>query len=208
MIQQVQFTKLFLLIITIAIALADPANASIKCWKTTKGIRECGYQVPNNYRKTRIEILNKNGVVVRIIDAAKNKAQLAEETRHKKQLAKIAERKRKDRILLRTFTTERDLIIARDNRITAVQGLIEITQSNISSVQFNLRNLREQAGNYERGGKKLPKSLLEKIKHNDTQILNSNKYIKKRLSEITKIKKDYKFSLERFRYLKSQQKRR
>jgi len=201
MIQLSHFTKLIILSITIVFAC--PAQAGIKCWKTTKGVRECGYQVPNDYRKTRIEVLNKNGVVVRIIAAPLNKQQLAEKARRDKELAKIAERKRKDRILLKTFTTERDLIIARDNRVSAVQSLIEITESNINSVQYNLRNLRERAGDYERGGKKLPEELLKDIQKSDSQIEHNNKYIKKRLSEIAKIKKIYKFDLERFRYLKS-----
>ncbi len=194
-------------LLTTAIILSFPAHAGIKCWKTADGVRECGYQVPNEYQKGRIEVLNKNGVVVRIIAAPKNKEELAEDARHKKQLAKIAERKRKDRLLLRTFTTERDLIIARDNKVSAVQSLIEITQSNNNNVQYNLQNLREQAGNYERGGKPLPKSLLEKIKSSDAQISYNNTNIKKRQSEIAKIKKEYKFNLERFRYLKDQQKR-
>jgi hypothetical protein len=188
-----------------ALLISLPATAGIKCWRTQTNVRECGYQVPNEYRKTRIEVLNKNGVVVRVIAAPKNKAELAEEARHQKELDKIAERKRKDRLLLRTFTTERDLIIARDNRVKAVQSLIDITQSNNSNVEFNLRNLRERAGNYERGGQKLPKSLIEEIKNSDAQILYNNTNIKKRILEITKIKKDYKFNLERFRYLKSQQ---
>jgi len=206
MIQTTQLTKLLLLLSAIIFTL--PIHASIKCWKTKDGVRECGYQVPDEYRKTRIEILNKNGVVVRIIEAPKNKKQLAEQARRDKALAKIADRKRRDRILLRTFTTERDLIIARDNRVTAVRSLVEITESNNSTVRFNLQSLREQAGNYERGGKELPKSLIAKIEKGDVQIHNNNEYIKKRLSEIAKIKKDYKFDLERFRYLKEQQKRR
>jgi len=197
-----------LLLVLSALLFTNTAYAGIKCWKTQTGIRECGYQVPNEYRKSRIEILNKSGVVVRVISAPKNKAELAEEARHNKELAKIAERKRKDRLLLRTFTTERDLIIARDNRVTAVQSLIEITQSNNNNVQYNLRNLRERAGNYERGGKQLPKELLEDIKNSDAQIVYNNANIKKRLSEITKIKESYRFDLERFRYLKDQQKRR
>ncbi len=206
MIQLLQFSKLVLLVA--AFIFANPVYAGIKCWKTKKGVRECGYQVPNAYRETRIEILNKNGVVVRVIAAPKNAEELAEEARHKKKLAKIAERKRKDRLLLRTFTTERDLIIARDNRLTAVQSLIDITQSNNNNVQYNLRTLRERAGDFERSGKKLPKSLIEDIKNSDAQILYNNRNIEKRKLEIAKIKKSYKFNLERFRYLKSQQKRR
>ncbi len=206
MIQLLQFSKLVLLVA--AFIFANPVYAGIKCWKTKQGVRECGYQVPNAYRETRIEILNKNGVVVRVIAAPKNAEELAEEARHKKKLAKIAERKRKDRLLLRTFTTERDLIIARDNRLTAVQSLIDITQSNNNNVQYNLRTLRERAGDFERSGKKLPKSLIEDIKNSDAQILYNNRNIEKRKLEIAKIKKSYKFNLERFRYLKSQQKRR
>ncbi|VAX01482.1 hypothetical protein MNBD_GAMMA22-1973 [hydrothermal vent metagenome] len=206
MIQLSQFSTIFLL--CNAFIFANPANAGIKCWKTTKGVRECGYQVPTEYRDTRIEILNKSGIVVRVLAAPKNAEQLAEEARHKKELAKIAERKRKDRLLLRTFTTERDLIIARDNRLTAVQSLINITQSNNNNVQYNLRALRERAGDFERSGTKLPKSLIEEIKNSDAQILYNNRNIEKRKLEVAKIIKSYKLDLERFRYLKKQQKSR
>ncbi|MFV2059194.1 MAG: hypothetical protein ACC653_00840 [Gammaproteobacteria bacterium] len=203
--QRSAFTKQILLLS--AIVIINPAHAGIKCWKTDKGVRECGYQIPDEYRKTRIEILNKNGIVIRVIAAPKNKEQLAEQARIDKAIAKIAERKRKDRILLRTFTTERDLIIARDNRITAVQSLIEISKSNNNAIQVNLSDLRERAGNYERGGQTLPKKLLSNIKKNESQIASNNAYIKKKENDISKIKKAYKFDLERFNYLKEQQKR-
>jgi hypothetical protein len=203
--QRSPFTNLLLLLFSIVII--NPAYAGIKCWKTDKGVRECGYQVPDEFRKTRIEILNKNGIVIRVIAAPKNKEQLAEQARINKEIAKIAERKRKDRILLKTFTTERDLIIARDNRITAVQSLIEITKSNISNIQESQESLRERAGNYERGGQKLPNKLINEMKNNETQIATNNTYIKKKELEISKIKKAYKYDLDRFKYLKEQQKR-
>ncbi len=201
----IQLTKFLLLLFSIV--FVNSVHAGIKCWKTEKGVRECGYQIPDEYRKTRIEILNKNGVVIRVIAAPKNKEQLAEQARINKEIAKIAERKRKDRILLKTFTTERDLIIARDNRITAVQSLIEISQSNNNAIKLNLDDLRERAGNFERGGNKLPTKLLTDIKKNESQIKSNNTYIKKRQDDISGIKKVYKFDLDRFKYLKGQQKR-
>lgn len=195
-----------LLLICLLLGISS-VDAGIKCWRTASNGRECGYQVPVKYLNTRIEVINNNGMVVRIIEAKKNKQQLAAEAKRKQAEKKIAARKRKDRILLLTYTTERDLLIARDNRIAALQGLIDITESNNNNVRFNLAQLRERAANYERSGKEVPKNLLTKIKNNGSQIKNNSAYITKRRIDVKHITKNYANDLKRFRHLKNIQKK-
>ena len=114
---------------------------SIKCWVNKQNVRECGFQVPVEYVRQRIEILNSRGMVVKVIKAAKTKAQLKQDARLAAQKAQQERQAEKDRLLLKTYTTERDLIIARDYKITAIESLVQITESNNLNIGKSLESL-------------------------------------------------------------------
>ncbi len=161
-----KFTKLVAL--TMLLAVPHLAQAKlIKCWQNNVDVRECGSTVPPEYSQTRIEYINERGLVVKVIAAAKTPTELAAE-RERKRILKEQEDQRKERaridsILLNTYTTERDLILARDTNLKAAQGQIDITRGNLKLLQSNFEDLQNQAANYERGGNTPPKQLIVKL---------------------------------------------
>lgn len=192
-------------LITLCCLLVIPKSAlasSIKCWVNKQNVRECGFQVPVEYARQRIEILNNRGMVVRVIQAAKTKAQLKQDARLAALRAQQERQAEKDRLLLKTYTTERDLIIARDNKITAIESLVEITESNNLNIGKSLESLQERAANYERSGEAPPKEILAIMKKSKNKIADNLKFIEAKRNKQSEIRKIYAGYLKRFKELK------
>lgn len=176
------------------------------CWKNDIGIRECGNNVPPEYSQKRIEVLNDRGIVVKVIQPPKSPAQLQkeheEEEARKQEAAAKKEQERKDNILLNSYATERDLVMARDTNVKAAEADLDIAKGNLKMQESLLDDLQNQAGNYERGGKKPPKRLIDKIDKTKRQIAEKRKAIEKRQQSIDEMKQHYDKDLARYRKLK------
>lgn len=193
----------------LALACANSALAGrIVCWTNDEGVRECGSSVPPQYIDKRREILNERGMVVHVTPAAKTEEQRAEEER----LAKLAEqerqreeaKRREDEILLKTFTTERDVLIARDSKIAAIESVIGITSSNVASLQHDMEEQQRRAANFERRGKPVPDELLEEMRVTKRRIAEKEAIIQQKRQEQDAIRAQYDADLERFRKLTSE----
>ena len=184
-----------------------PAAAAIKCWKNDAGVRECSFTVPLKYRGREIQVMNSQGQVIRVIPADKT----PEEKKKAAELAKIEaekkrlkdERRRQDIILLNTFTTVDDIILSRDTKITAIDSIIKISESNRQKKQKLLDKYTQQAGNFERKSKKVPESILKNIEKIKKQIKETDDFIENQKQEKLAIFKKYEADIARFKELKS-----
>ena len=190
------------LLLGLALLLAAPmasAGSRIKCWVNKDGVRECGQFVPPEYAQQRIEIVNERGIVIEVIEAAKTKEQLAKEAAERRRLA---EQKRRDKILLNTFTTERDIELARKSRIQAIESIIAITNSNTRSLKASLAKVQKRAANFERAGEEPPKELFEEMDSLKRQIQDNEEFVAKKQRDIIALEKRFDADLKRFRELK------
>lgn len=193
---------------TAVIFLAGQAQAkNIKCWMNKNGIRECGRVVPPEYSQSRIEVVNERGLVVEVIEAAKSAEELAIE-KEREELRKLREaeqkeQQRNDNILLNTYTTERDLILARDNNLKVAQGQIDVSMGNLKLMQTNLADLQEQAANHERAGNKPPQKLVNEINKLAEQIKIKKRHIDQKEQNFKELEDRFARDLKRFRELKS-----
>ncbi len=190
------------LLLGLALLLAAPmasAGSRIKCWVNKDGVRECGQFVPPEYAQQRIEIVNERGIVIEVIEAAKTKEQLAKEAAERRRLA---EQKRRDKILLNTFTTERDIELARKSRIQAIESIIAITNSNTRSLKASLAKVQKRAADFERAGEEPPKELFEEMDSLKRQIQDNEEFVAKKQRDIIALEKRFDADLKRFRELK------
>ena len=179
----------------------------IKCWNNKNKIRECSSVVPPEYSRNRIEIVNDRGMIIKVIPAAKTEEELARERRiqleQEEHEAELAEQARLDNILLNTYTTERDLILARTNNLQAIQSQIDVSKSNLALLVTNLERLQKKAGDYERNSKKPPKKLTNSIKQAKNEIAEMERYIAKKENDLAVMSARFDANLARFRILKS-----
>ncbi len=192
--------------IALLLAVAGPAGARIKCWTTDEGVRECGNVVPPEYaQKKRIEV-NKQGVVVKELEKAKSKEEIAAERERQRRLEeerrRQAEQARKDRILLETFSSEDDIILTRDGKIAALESEIKLTRSRIDKLRDNLDQMIKAAATQERAGKEPSKEVTRDIASLKRQIAENEKHIEDKKAEQEAIRKEFQGYLERFRELR------
>lgn len=122
-------------------------------------------RIPADQSKRGREELNSQGVTVKTVEQAKSAEQLAREAqlaalRAEQQRLKerfLAERRAKDRVLLRTFNNEEELIGRRDSRIDAIEIIIQITQGNINQLNRRYLELQKAAAEMELSGRPVPK---------------------------------------------------
>lgn len=183
------------------------AAGKFQCWTNSDGVHECGHSVPPEYSQQRVETLNDRGMVVEVKEAAKTGEQLEQEKREeelrKEQERLEAEQRRKDKVLLRSFTTERDLKIFYEDKTTAIENRIELTRTTTTPLNKKLEQLQKRAADVERSGKPVPEDLTKNMESVKRQIKHNNQFITGKQQEIAELKKKYEADLKRFRELKS-----
>ena len=114
----------------------------------------------------------------------------------------LEEQRHKDKILLQTFSSEEDIITARDDKIAAMEAQIKLAESRIEKLQADLDKRVEEAAAAERTGKQPPADLLEDIESLRRQIEANNEFISDTRAEQERIRAETDADLKRFRELK------
>ncbi len=190
------------------IAAGSPVQAgitAIKCWTNGEGVRECGNAVPTEYAQQGHTVYNDQGVQVGTHQRAKSGEELAEEQR----LAALqAEEKRKteevakaDRVFLETFGSEDDLILARDGKVSAIDGQIRLLESHIHKSEADLGRRMVLVKSIEQRVLFLYYNVLADIESTRAQIAAHQANIESKRREQDTIRRRFDQDLERFRKL-------
>lgn len=199
-------------LLALALALPHGAEAGIKCWTNGEGVRECGNAVPPEYAQTEHVEKSKSGVVVRKQERSKTAAEVAAERERKlieaKDKAAAADVARKraaaDRVLLDTFSSEDDLVLARDGQLTNVEAQIKVTESHVKKLNKQLDQMIGQAADVEKRGRKVPESLTKNIESVRGQIEEQHVFIADKRKEQDAIRAKFDADINRFRELRAQ----
>ena len=182
--------------------MCQAATAGMYKWTDDEGKVHYGDRVPPEYSKRERKAINYQGRTIKVYEAAKTPEEKAEAKRleeleaRKEKLAK--KRAIHDRSLLATYASQEDMLMARDGKISAVESLIQLTQSRISSMQKRLLDLTEEAAKYERSGKELPLSLQRQITNLQDQITHNKNFAKDKELEMEGIKRQFESNIRRF----------
>ncbi len=197
------------IILALFCLLSLPVHAELKKWVDNKGQIHYGDKIPPQYLRKEHQIINREGVVIKDIPAAKTEAQLLQERRQVRLDKIAAEKKRlqdfKDKVLLDTYTLESDLLKARNERLSTFTSLIDLTDTIIKSNQEQLERLLKRKSEFERFQKELPVHMKEQEKILRQQIVSNRGYVKDQKSERQKIVVQFERDLTRFLFLKEQQ---
>lgn len=202
-----QIFNTFIILLTFTgLTLSTTAHARLKCWTNNEGVKECGNAVPPEYAQQGHQELSKGGMVKKETDRAKSDEEIAEEKRlakakEEKEKAE-AEQKKKDEILLQTFSSVEDIERARDDRVSALEATIKLTQQRSQKIQEDLDKRIKQAAAAERAGKAPSEALLKDIESLKRQIKNNDKFIEGKRAEQEVIKEDHAKDIAHFKKLK------
>lgn len=199
------------LVVVFFCSLAVPVHAGLNKWVDDEGVTHYGDRVPAKYLKNQRSVLNKQGVTVRQVKSTDQMQ--AEETEKQKNLSVIKEKmiveRRKalrDRVLLETFTTERDILISRDARVDAINSHIQLTETIIKDHERKLAELKKRIASLEKAGKDIPENMRKEIVSVGRQLETNYQYVETKTAERQGIMANFDEDIKRFRDLKAAQK--
>lgn len=202
----------FLPLAIILVSSAFSAQAKMYKWVDDDGQMHFGDKIPPKYLVKEHDELNEHGVRIKHKAAAKTPEQKAEARRLKYEQKKAAliekKKKQRDRVLLDTYTTERDLIVARDSRLDAVGSQIHLAETIISDSNKKISAMEKQIIEIQASSREVPLDLYNRLEIEKKQVVVQTKVMenhKKRRDDISKQFNDY---IERFKVLKDEQKAR
>lgn len=185
------------------------AEANIKCWTNSEGVRECGNVVPPEYAQQGHAVVSDQGLTREETAPAKTPEQLEAERQAaleaEARQREAEEQARRDRILLDTFPGEDDVILARDGKITNIESQLRLTEDRIGKLEHNLKALMAEAAAMERKGTAVPEGLTRDIESVRKQVEQQQAFIAKKREEQQAIREEYEVYLQRVREIKAAQ---
>jgi hypothetical protein len=183
-----------------------PASG-IVCWKNKAGKTVgCGDKVPPEYQDNAQQELNKRGMTVKQTDAAltaeQRQAQAAEAEQKKAEAAKRTEEKRRDRALLDSFTTEKEIDLKRSRDIQQIEVNISAQQTNLKNTSDRLNEIKTKIDQLTRLKKPVPDQLNDDQARFETEKTRIQAQILQKRKEIVERNQEYDDMKKRFLELK------
>ena len=185
------------------------AGAFMYKWVDDEGKVHYGDSVPPEFSDKERRKINDQGRTVKVLQAAKTPEEIAEAKRLEilrlEQLQLAQAQARKDNVLLATYSSEEDILKTRDSRLASVEGLIQLTYRRIRSMNYRIKQLTEDAADFERSGKPVPEMLSRQIENIRTQTIENEAFIQAKKAEQVELKLEFKKDIERFRALRQEE---
>lgn len=179
-------------------AAAMPAQAKVYCCKDDSGRRICGDPIPPQCQtKAYKEIRGGASREVAAPPTAEERAaQEAELARKKEEEKRLLEEKRRDKALLNTYSSEKEIDLVRDRAIAGAQGATKESQGKYDELLKRRKKLEGETEFYK--NKPLPESLKAQIAENANDLKKQEADIAVKQKEIEAIRA--KFEADKLRY--------
>ena len=195
---------------SLTMGLATQAQAKLYKWLDENGEVHYGDKIPPQYVRKGHTELSKHGVNLKKVERAKTREEIelelttktAEQKRGEEARRIEAVQRRKDKILLDTFTVERDVKLMRDGRIGALDSNIALTRAYNNQLEKNLEKTQNQVDILEQSQREIPENIIKKIKRTKSQIAANSTYISKLEKDKVLLQNQFETDLRRFRELK------
>jgi hypothetical protein len=188
------------------LALAPAQAGSIKKWVDENGVTHYGTAVPPRYKDRAHSELNARGIEIRRHDRAKTEEEIEREKAlqalRAEQQKLLAEQQARDSILLSLYRNEDDLVMARDGKISQLDGQIGLTHKEIRRLKARLSEFQATAAAAERSGKQLSARQKANLDSTQRSIEQSYAIILSKEDEKRATIERYDYDLSRFRQLR------
>jgi hypothetical protein len=183
--------------------LAADAQSAYRC-VGKDGKKYYGSAVPPECLGQPVEQLNNQGMVIKRFDAAASAAErekkAAEAEERKKREAISKEEGRRNRALLATYTSERDLEDARKRALAENQRAVAEVQARIAGIKKDQNRLTKELEFYT-GKNKPPAKLTEEITNTEIDIKAQQGLLEAKKKEVDIINAKYDDDKKRYREL-------
>ncbi|MGE5153232.1 MAG: DUF4124 domain-containing protein [Bdellovibrio bacteriovorus] len=194
------------LVVAAALLLPSLAEARVYRWVDEQGVVHYTDQIPPTQVDKGHTALSDKGIPLETVPPAQTLEELKREQELKRLRAEqerlLEQQRAADRVLLSSFRSVDDLIMARDGKLASVDVVIGVARSNIRREQQRLGQLRSEAADLERAGKPIPPHMEESIAKTERAIRDSYSSIVDRERQKEEIRVAFERDHKRFRQLK------
>lgn len=190
--------KISAAILVLYCALCATAEAKLYKWVDDKGETHYGEVVPPEYaNKDRVQF-NDKGREVKKKDAA---AEAAQDKKSAEEEQAAIDRRRKDKALINTYSSEKEIDLARDRNLHQIVARINSIQTLIKTAQENLDNYRKEAESASRSGRKIHETLHADIAEAESKLAKLKQDLASAQEREAAVKASYEADKARYREL-------
>ncbi len=177
------------------------AQARIFCCTDDKGTRVCGDFLPPACQGRAYEERDGKGFIAKQVEAPLTPEQLAkreaENARKAEEAKKAAEERRRNQALLATYSSEKDILTARDRALAEVEKNQKQSQGRLDEANKKKKKIDQDKEFYK--GKVLPEDVKAAIRENEKEIAAQSAAVAAKIKEATEVRT--RFDDERKKYL-------
>jgi Domain of unknown function (DUF4124) len=177
-------------------------------WVDKNGQVHYGDSVPAEYAEQDRDVLNKQGVKVGREEGTVTPEEAAAKAAADKVAREEQKRKLRDRVLLQTYQSVRELEILRDNRLELVDAQLTIQEQSLSNLRAQRAQIERIAARYapanrEPGAQPLPDELAVDLERSSTDIVTQEGNLEKRRQERENIRQTFEADIKRYQELRT-----
>ena len=186
------------------IAMIAVAEAKLYKWVDEKGVTHYGETIPPEYAdKDNVQFSDKGTVIKKTEKISPGERRANAELAAKKRAEDKAafEQRRKDNMLLNTFSSENEIDLARDRNLQQVDAVINSIQLLHKSAVKSLESYHQEVDERTKAGKKIPQSLQADITETESQVKKLQHDLTKALAKSAAVRASYEADKVRYREL-------
>ena len=183
-------------------------------WVDEDGSIRYSDNLPSSQTQKRFQTLSPEGRLLSTKEAPKSPAELQRERDEKKRIEDearikaevearlVAAQEHHDNVLLMTFTDEKEIIEAQNERLAVIDSVIQLLGKNITTEQEKLqREERIAKQTYTDKNIEIPGGQAQKIEYFTEKLLSKQQSLDLKLQERDRVKQQYTTDLIRYREL-------
>ncbi len=191
----------FLLPLLLAVA-ALPVQAKLYKWVDENGKVHYTDTLPPGAATQGNAELSKSGTVIRKTESAEERRKrLAAEAEAAERKKLADEQARKDRALLSTYTSEKEIDLARDRALEQRGLIIKSAQARLQQLEPSARELEQKVRAASKNGKPVPEHLQRQYDAKRAEVAEARNTIKTNEEAMAAIRERYEAEKLRFREL-------
>ena len=177
-------------------------------WVDKNGQVHYGDSVPAEYAEQDRDILNKQGVAVSREEGTITPEEAAAKAAEDKAARDEQKRKLRDRVLLQTYQSTKELETLRDNRLDLVDAQLTIQEQSLSNLRAQRKQIERQASrfapmNQEAGAPPMPDEVIADLERSANDIQTQEANLERRRQERENIRLTFEADIKRYEELRS-----
>ena len=193
-------SRLLMVAVVLSAAFSLNAEARLYKWVDSNGTTHYGETIPPEYANREAVKLDKGRIQQRVDTRSKpGQKQTARDPAAEKDRI---EAERHDNALLNTYSSEKEIDLARERNLQQVEARTNSFSVLLKSAQENLASLQQEAEKMTKQGRKVFKSLEEDIVEANAHIAKLENDLNQSLKETEAVKARYAADKARYRELK------